>query len=486
MPLPSAQLAKARLPLVRLAPSRLGGGSFDDDSSILARAVFWTKAKGSNGALVDGSGRGHAIQHGSAAGADSNDPLWLPYGGTQYLYLPGNASNDCSLSDSAALSITGDIDLRAAVALDDWTPSTINGLINKLNEISGGQRSYTFYVETNGKLTLGWTADGSAFLSATSTIAPTVADGALLLVRAVLDVDNGAAGKSVFFYTKTSTPGSAYADLRDNTGWTQLGTTVTTATTTSIFDGTTIVRLGSESTNSTPTSPMAGKFYAAAILNGIAGTEALLVNFADATEPFATFTESSSNAATVTINRSATGRKSTVVDRDLYLLGTDDYFEIADSDDLDFAALDSLTVCIALRRYGASQNALLSKRVLLGGVGAGWILYSYTDSKAYFNIADGAVLTEAASGVISAGVLSLASGQRNVGSDQVLAYVEQVAGTPVTDATTGSLANAEVFRIGRNSGGGTNYADMAFMGAAIFRESLSAADLARVKAELMA
>ncbi|MCH7637547.1 MAG: hypothetical protein IIA12_07775 [Proteobacteria bacterium] len=56
------------------------------------------------------------------------------------------------------------------------------------------------------------------------------------------------------------------------------------------------------------------------------------------TEPFATFIEKSSNAATVTINRSATGRKSTVVDVPMFLLGTDDYLEIPDDAD---AALHS-------------------------------------------------------------------------------------------------------------------------------------------------
>jgi len=100
------------------------------------------------------------------------------------------------------------------------------------------------------------------------------------------------------------------------------------------------------------TNEAAGKVYAAVIKNGIDGTTVFDLDPSVAVEPYATFVEQSSNLATVTINRSATGRKTAVVDRPLFLLGTDDYFEVPDHANLDFAAGDSFTIAIALRQYG--------------------------------------------------------------------------------------------------------------------------------------
>lgn len=451
--------------------------------SILSRpsCVFWTKAKGSGGVLVDGTGR-HAIQHGSAAGADAGDPLWLPYLGTQYCYLPGSSGNYASSPDSAAISITGDIDLRAAVALDDWTPSADTGLIDKFE--TAGQQSYYLRVKaTTGVLQYFWTADGNTNISKSSTVAPTVADGALLLVRVTHNVNNGAAGNDVKFWTKTSSPGSAHADLLDNSGWTQLGATVTTAGTTSIFNGNTELRLGQQAASDF----FAGKYYEAAILNGIAGTLAFDADFSRAAEPFSTFTESSANNAVVTINRSATGRKSTVVDRDQLLFGVDDHLEIADAADLNFAHADSFTVVQVQRLYGlptASATNYIAKRTGDTAANTGWALRSgLSSSNLVAQVADGTTLVTAQQAMVS-GVMDLHALVRNVAVPNVSSYVGG-SGTATADASANSLLNTEVMRIGRLSGAGTEYADFAWMGAAVFREALTAADLALVKAALL-
>jgi hypothetical protein len=88
----------------------------------------------------------------------------------------------------------------------------------------------------------------------------------------------------------------------DGSSWTQLGTTQSTAAG-NIFSGTAQVEVGS---NNTGSELLAGRVLRAQIYNGIDGTLAFDANFATASKLATSFTESSSNAATVTIN--TTGR----------------------------------------------------------------------------------------------------------------------------------------------------------------------------------
>ena len=95
---------------------------------VLARAVAaWRVAAYSgSGPLLDLSGNGHD----AAFPGGANDPTFLAYAGTQYMYLPGVDGNDASTPDSPALGITGDIDIRVRLALDDWSPATVVNLMN--------------------------------------------------------------------------------------------------------------------------------------------------------------------------------------------------------------------------------------------------------------------------------------------------------------------------------------------------------------------
>lgn len=217
-----------------------------------------------------------------------------------YLSCPGSNTNYASVPDAAALDITGDIDMRGVVALTDWTPAGFSHILGKFTA-AGNQKSYDFILKngSGGILEITWSENGSAEKSADSTAAPTIANGEILAVRATLDVDNGAAGRDIKFYTKTTTPQTALADVRSNTGWTQLGATVTQATATSIFAGTAILTVGAE-VGSSPV--LTGKAYAICIQSGIAGTEALVIDFTNLVEGTTSFT--AVTGQTVTINQS--------------------------------------------------------------------------------------------------------------------------------------------------------------------------------------
>lgn len=213
-----------------------------------------------------------------------------------YLSLPGESGDYASTPNAAALDITGDLDLRAAVALDDWT-SVHSMLFDK----KGSSAGFRFWVQPDGKLKLEW-HDGATLQDHASTTAVPATDGELLLVRTTLDVDNGASAYEVKFYTKSSTPATASADLVDNADWAQLGTTITGAATTSIAVNTADLELGADVGGTQNLWP--GKYYAAAVLDGIDGTVAFDADFTEQLVGATSFTEDSSNAATVTINQS--------------------------------------------------------------------------------------------------------------------------------------------------------------------------------------
>lgn len=219
---------------------------------------------------------------------------------TNVLCLNGVAGNRASAVDSVALSITGDIDIRANVALDDWTPATDTMIVAKW--VGGGaSNSFAFLVRSTGVLRLFISTTGADFPLGDSTAAPTVSDFGRLWVR----VTRVQASGVTTFYTSP-----------DGSTWTQLGNTVVISAGSAIFDGTEPLTLGGDT--GAVNNRMTGLHYRAQIYNGIAGTLAFDANFATASKLAPSFTESSSNAATVTINTSgATGARISGA-RDLY------------------------------------------------------------------------------------------------------------------------------------------------------------------------
>lgn len=219
-------------------------------------------------------------------------PIYLPFSGTRYLYLPGVAGNYASTPDSVANSITGDIDIRVRVALDDWTPATIMGLIGKRTDPAN--RSFRFNIDTGGTPALFWSADGSTELAAGCSAATGITDGVAAWVRVTLDVDDGAGNRVIKFYT-------AEDSATEPTSWAQLGNTVTTAGTTSIFNGNAVVEIGSALSGTTHLAK--SRTYRAIIKSGIDGTTVVDFNPADASDGATSFA-SSATGETWTVNSS--------------------------------------------------------------------------------------------------------------------------------------------------------------------------------------
>jgi hypothetical protein len=415
---------------------------------------------GTGGAVLNG-------RNGSTTGADSNDALFLAWDGTNYVYLPGVSGNFISVPDEAALDITGDIDIRVQVAMDDWTPAAEQTFVSK--RAGAGTRSYNLASTTAGALLLSWSENGTDFLTATSTVSTSVSDGTAKWIRATLDVDNGASGYDAKFFLSD-----------DGITWTQLGATVTGGATTSIFSSSTSLRVGERTGN---TNPAAGKFYRAQVFNGIDGTKVLDVDTSVITSGAAT-TFTALTGQTVTINRSTTGRKSVAVVSPVWLFGNDDYIEVADNDLLDFGATDSFTVLAVVRQWDTPliNRALVNKFEATNG----WNLRQLTTQFANQGLLVSGGITVADNGptlVQSNGSLSMHGMLVNRSTQELTAFTDNTpSGSPSNISTVGSVANSVAFRIGGISSGTPSYQNLELVAVAIFRRALSAAEISAITA----
>lgn len=183
-----------------------------------------------------------------------------------FVYFDGT-DDGVQTIDKPSLDITGDLEIISCLAVDDWTPPT--GWFTTISKFGGaGQRSFRFQVDDSpsGALVFIHTENGTDLLRSDSDAnIPGLVDGRHVWVRGTLDVDNEAVGHDKeFFYSfdPIDTP-------VDDVVWTKLGTTITTAGTTSIHSGTANLVVGNQHDGA---QGWAGKSYGAWVYNGIGGT----------------------------------------------------------------------------------------------------------------------------------------------------------------------------------------------------------------------
>jgi hypothetical protein len=197
-----------------------------------------------------------------APGAGPFSPI-----GESYVQLDGSAGGDVNTPDHADLDITGDIDIRVEMWLNDWTTGGIYpGLIGKWVTAN---RSYLLWL-LGGMPVLSWSPDGTltnaldAYPPEFNGVPHSFGRGA---VRATMDVDNGSGQRVITFYTAPTLDGP----------WTQLGNPRVTTGTTSIFSGTASLRMGISATpavlnaSAETTSPPQGRLLRAQVRAGING-----------------------------------------------------------------------------------------------------------------------------------------------------------------------------------------------------------------------
>lgn len=284
----------------------------------LQPAAWYRPGYGVTGTLTasnwaDQSGNGRDLAQGTAG----NQPIYLPYSGTPYAYLPGVVGNNFSTPDSAAASVTGDIDIRVKAAADDWTPAAGGGMMTKSN--TAGVREWEFFLLSTGVLR--FNGNGTDY---DSTVATGLTDAATSWLRATRVAASGATK----FYLGVETDGVV--------AWTQLGTTVT-AGAGALTDSTNAVTVGQLNGLNLV---FAGKIYRAQMFKTIGSATSTSVNDATASLDFnpADFAETSTNGATAvssttgeTWTLNSTGAKPAQIVKSASLLfdGVDDYMKTA-------------------------------------------------------------------------------------------------------------------------------------------------------------
>lgn len=177
----------------------------------------------------------------------------------------GSATANWTTPDTAALDVVGDLTLEVDFTPTTFPPAAAQCLIAKYN--TAGQRSYRLRLETNGRPTLFTSTDGvTALPAATATATPSLTSGRVA-IRCEIDVDVGGTNRTVRFYTAPTSAGT----------FTQLGADVTTAGTTTIFNGSAPLELAAITSGTAEN--FAGRIHRAIVKNGVAGAG---TNVADA------------------------------------------------------------------------------------------------------------------------------------------------------------------------------------------------------------
>jgi hypothetical protein len=200
--------------------------------------------------------------------------------------------NYVSIPDSPATSWAGDFDLRVKLSADAWNQSNMNIAGKRSSSVISTAWQFNFNASTK-QPQLGVSSSGTAFTTGTSTAAVPFADGATdSWLRATWRASDG----RIQFFTSSNATNDPSVPT-----WTQLGTDRTAAVG-SIFNSTAPITLGTLDASSGPV--LNGNMYRFQARNNILdnGTGIQLdVDFTSKTFGANTFTESSSNAATVSI-----------------------------------------------------------------------------------------------------------------------------------------------------------------------------------------
>lgn len=225
---------------------------------------------------------------------DNRDGTWTdenplsPYYGSLPLYMPCRirvAGQDSYLftnsfynadyaytADKAQLDISGDIDIRADIDPTGWQVSGVSSTVTAIMSKSGsvlGQYSWYFGLSHQGELYFSWSPTGNIGDARGFLSSPLAGVTGRRAVRVTLDVDNGAAGFTVRFYTAATIDGA----------WTLVSSETSTPVT-SIHGGTGQVQItalnGSETFSNS--RMLSGRVYAAQIYNS-AGTKVADADF---------------------------------------------------------------------------------------------------------------------------------------------------------------------------------------------------------------
>src|SRR5690606_35544196 len=209
-------------------------------------------------------------------------------------WLQLGVGSNVSTPPDGALQITGDIDLRAEITPETWTPAANQAILGRWLTASGAtERSDRMDLLTKGRLRFTWSVNGqcgAANISSTVSVSPP--ESGRLAVRATFDVNNGASGRTTRLYTAPSLAGP----------WTQLGDPVVQDGVTSVYPGTAPLTVGAY--NAGASEPFVGRVWAVEVRDGIDGSLVAAVDFTQLAEGTTAFTDATGRNWTIAGNAS--------------------------------------------------------------------------------------------------------------------------------------------------------------------------------------
>lgn len=195
------------------------------------------------------------------------------------LQVPAGVASAATTADTAALSLTSDMDLRVDLELPDWMAGGVEQVLVGKWTASGNQRSYALKISATGYLVFAYSTAGTDTVTVTSTTR--IPAGPIRqTLRATFDADNGASGSTTTFYT---------APDGVNGTWTQLGDPVVGAVA-SVYDSTATLTVGSGVAD-TPAHD--GIVYAAQVRSSIGGTIVANPDFTTLNDGTSSFSDAS-------------------------------------------------------------------------------------------------------------------------------------------------------------------------------------------------
>ena len=367
-----------------------------------------------------------------------------------YIYFPGNAGSGeyVSTPDSAQISITGDIDIRAQLAMDNWSGAGV--IASKYG--SAGQRSWSWSINA-GVMTITWSEDGTTLRAANATTAVSYTGSDLGLLRVTVEMANAGTGfYKVRFYTSS--------DGGDT--WNLLGADIDGIVASSIFDSTAPLEIGSRTLGTAEN--IAAKIYNVNLRNGIAGPLVARFNPDQGSIYSNTFVAASGETYTITNNTAlATIYHVQMVDRTLAQFdGSNDLLKVAGGFTLNQPATVYLlgkfysftgTDCffdgnannsMSLQQSAASPNVRLNAGVN-GPDNGGWPLNTwriitcvFNGANSYIRVDNTGTAVSGSAGATNAGGFTLGARADGVRAGNIC--IREIVGYNLAHDTTRQLA----------------------------------------------
>ena len=219
-------------------------------------------------------------------------------GSTTFIELPGTGAR-ISTPDTDSLGLTGDFDLRVDVTLTEWRrPGHHVPLMAKGNS-TGTNQSWELGIHEDGAPYVVWreSTDTNGVVTVACEQNVVVPPSGRLAVRAAVDLDNGSAGFTVYFWTAPTLDGT----------WTALGDAQTYDVASALVTSTAPVQAGHvEYPAQTGALPPVGRLHGLEVRDGIDGTVVASVTAADVDEDASSFTGGEGLTWTVTAPAAAT------------------------------------------------------------------------------------------------------------------------------------------------------------------------------------